>query len=132
MTNEELLKYIQDESKGKYRTILELKKDQTQEGKIFRKQVRDLLKKDRRKSLEGANKLKYNKRFYKAPDLSDGKHRIVDSITGAVYSQDRLTKKAVKKTLLKPSGRQLRKEKRFLREKLKLNDDTKEVRELAE
>jgi hypothetical protein len=127
MNNKELLEYIQNESKGYFKTIDELKNDSSEYGKKFRKQVRDLLKKDRSKQLKTANKLTFAERFFKR---SEKEKRIVDSITGAEYSFERMAKNTIKKSLLKPSGRQLRKEKRFLREQLKTKnvDKPEEIR----
>lgn len=128
MTNEELLKYIHNTFDGRYKTIEDLKRDSTQAGQDARKLVRKVLKKDRRKQLESGNKLTFGQRFSKIDVFHNKENNYLhDNITGAIYSHNRMVKKAVKKTLLSKTGRQLKKEKRYLREQAKLNGEPKEV-----
>lgn len=128
MNNKELLEYIQNNSNGRYKTINDIRNDHSEYAKEFRKVLSKIMKNDRKKDLKKSNKLKFSERYSKINAFEDkSKNYLHDNITGSLYSQDRLSKKAIKRTLEKPSGRQLRKEKRFLREQLKLNAESTEM-----
>lgn len=114
MTKDELNKLIEKESEGAFKTIENLKSaSNTKENQKIRKRIRMLMDKDRKKRHEEGSKLSFDQRYNKI--IIDGKNYLEDMVTGERHSEKRMLKKELKNSLLRPSGRQLKKEIKYLR-----------------